>query len=67
MSSIFEGIADLRTQCLFGVTIVCDVSQGGMKNVGPNKIEKKLKEAANNQSGCNVPFYDQFIEFAVEA
>ena len=60
---IFEGVNDLRTRCLVGVMIGCDVSPGGISGVGPEKVWLKLQEI--RKSGCsNVDMYNQMISYA---
>jgi hypothetical protein len=60
---IFEGVSDLRTRCLIGVMIGCDVSPGGISGVGPEKVWSKLQELR----GCsNDEMYDQMIKYAEE-
>ena len=62
---IFEGANDLRTRCLIGVMIGCDVSPGGISGVGPEKVWSKLQEI--RKFGCsNEDTYEQMIEYAVD-
>jgi hypothetical protein len=47
---VFEGVEDRKLRALIGVIVGCDVSPGGVKNVGPSKVTNKLKAIRENES-----------------
>lgn len=62
---IFEGIEDRKLRILLAVILGCDVSPGGVKDVGPAKILNKMKEIHEDEENSN-SIYDQMVDYAVE-
>ncbi len=62
---IFEGVKDLKTCCLVGVMIRCNVSPGGLSGVGPKKVWSKLQEICKNECS-NKDMYKQIIDHLEE-
>ena len=62
---IFEGVCDIRTRCLLGVIIGCDVSPGGVEGCGSGKVLEKLKTV--QQLSCTTEdVYEELLAFGEE-
>ena len=65
---IFEGIVDMKTRILIAVIIGCDVCPGGVKGIGPQKVDEKIKQIQSSRSSDmpTVPMYDELLKWAIE-